>query len=500
MADTDLSKLKALLQDSPTTPGQMSWDGWLTEQEDRADKVQLYRDYADGEHRAKLTDEMRNMLRLPSKASSAFNLNHCDNILTAMADRLSLARMDATGETDTATEDAAQWAQQVLTDNAVDGLQIGVHEAAIRDGDTFLMLSFNNVTGQVEFSHEEAFNGVEGMMVAYEDAMARAPSLAIKVWPVTLKGGKLANSLRVNLYYPDRIEKYLQDEKGLNRFSVEGEPWPAPWVLPGGEPIGVPVVHFRNRAVRYNPFGKSELDDAIPIQDAINRTMTSMVMACELSAFQIRTAKGFEPPAALTPGMWVKIQILNERGEPETNLGTEELELLKLAQVGALQQGELSPFIEQEEFLIDQLYTITKTPRPGTAGDSSSGESLKQREIGLLGKVKRGQVSFGNAWETAMALAWRIQTAYGMEKPPEVTRFFARWQSAEIRNDTQVVENALKLAEHIDGRTLLSMVAQVFDWDNDKIEAIVKAKEAEAARQSLAALSSLTGFGNGKSI
>lgn len=487
-----LEQLKPVLQASATLGGAMSWDGWIAEQEARAQKVQLYRDYADGEHRASLTKEMRAMLRLDASASGApFNLNHCDNIVSTMADRLELTQIEA--DNDAGTE----WAQNLLQFNRIDGIQLGVHEAAIRDGDTFVMVSFDNAAGRARFSHEEAFDGTEGMLVVYPDRRATQPALAIKVWTVTSEGGRLGDSARVNLYFPDRIEKYLVKDGALDRFEVEGEPWPAMWTFSNGDPIGVPVIHFSNRAVRYNPFGKSEIDDAIPIQDAINRTMMSMVMASELTAFQIRVAKGFVPPSAITPGMWVQILLKDADGNPVTEIDESMARFLQTADVSALEQGDLAPFIEQQKFLIDQLYTISKTPRSDTGSDIASGESLKQREIGLLGKVKRAQVSFGNAWEDVLALAHRIESVYARETPPAVGRFTSKWRSAEIRDEDKLVESAVKIADHIDPETFLETVASRFGWDDRKIQQILQRRQAETAQQTAQAFGALPGFGNG---
>lgn len=499
-----LQLIKPVLQASTTTPGQMSWDGWIAEQEARAEKVELYRDYADGEHRASLTPEMRAMLRIQTEvtrrnadgtveAGSPFNLNHMDNVITTMADRLTLTGIDGDNK------QVSEWIQGVLERNRIDGLQIGVHEGALRDADTFVMVAFDNETGSVTFSHEEAFDGVQGMLVVYPDRMAKTPVMAIRVWPVTTEGGTLADAYRLNIYYPDRIEKYIGRGGHLQQHEVEGEAWPAPWRMPDGTPIGVPVVHFPNRRVRYNQFGKSELDDAIPIQDAINRTMVSMVMASELTAFLIRTAKGFTPPAALTPGMFITMNVTDANGD-SVEMDAEAIELLKAMDVGALVQGELSPFIEQERFLIEQLYTITKTPMQGTGSDAASGESLKQREIGLLGKVRRSQVAFGNAWEDVAALAWRVQTAFGREKPPTYQRFTAKWASAEIRDEAVLVKNVKEIADLLDERTVLEELAPVFGWDAAKIDKIMAAKAADRSARAVALGGGLPGFGNGFAI
>lgn len=455
-----------------TKLGELVQTDWAGEVQAWGELVDLYRKYADGQHRAKLTTEMRQMLRLDDVRLDQFNANYCDLVVSTMADRLNVSSI--TADTDQGTE----WAEALLKANRYDALMMDVHEAAIRDGDTFIMIAFNNETQTPVLVHELAFDGTEGIIPVYDITRTKLVA-AVKVWTWN-------NVDRFNIYYPDRVEKYsasvtMMDGKVLpvvTEFDL-----PAPWKTVNGQPVGVPLIHFKNRARSRMKTGISELAAAVPMQDALNRTVVSMVMTAELSAFPIRVAMGFQPPANLSPGMWVTIAGPIEKDQ--------------VVQADTMKQAELTPFINQSMFLIEQIGTVTRTPLPAfMGGDSSSGEALKQREIGLLAKVEKAQVKFGNAWEDMLMLAHRVQQAFGRQQPPAVERFDTRWKDAQVRNDTALIANAVAVADRIGDAWFIKTIAPVFGWSETDIQQILADKEAAAGARMQALGAQLPRFNN----
>jgi hypothetical protein len=232
------------------------------------------------------------------------------------------------------------------------------------------------------------------------------------------------------------------------------------------------VVHFPNRGTTWNAYGMSEIENAVPLQNALNRTLTSMVMTSELTAFPIRYAMGFQPPAGLTPGMWL---IINGKAPlmPEQKV-----------EVGVMEQGQITPFIDQAQWLSGEIGKITRTPAPEfMGGDNSSGEALKQREIGLLGKVRRFQVKGGNRWEDVMKLTARVQAAFGQQTPPAFEKITAQWADPELRNDKTIGENAKILADLGYVEEALRAMAPVFGWDEARIQDIIAEKAASETQR-----------------
>lgn len=477
--------IKSALSTNMALLGTMSLDAWAADVEMRGEKVSLFREYVAGDHRANLTDEMRRSLRLNNKGSlNEFNVNHCAAIVETMANRLEVSRINA-------DNDAAQaWVNQVLRNNRFDTLQGDIHEAALRDGDTYVLVGFDNATRRVKLYPEDAYDGVSGMIVFYSEP--GVIGAAIKIWRSTTQSP--SDTVRVNVYYPDRIEKYIsRGLSTLERYVVDGEDWPAPWVDKRGQPLGVPVAHFRNRSVNYADHGLSEIENAVPIQDALNRTLYSMVYAGEMTAFQIRYAIGIKPPAGLTPGMWIQAYASDGSGN-DTEPDETQVKWFQSIRLGAIEHGQLAPFIEMKSDLKRDIYDITSTPMPDSGSDAASGESQKQREIRLLGKVRRFQLKAGQAYEDMLALAWRVQAAYG-EQPPTYETLICRWRSAELRDDALVVDNAVKVADRVGDREFLKMIATVYDWSDEQIDQILADRSAEQSARLATLTAGLPGFG-----
>lgn len=421
---------------------------WAEEVQRQGVLTRLFRDYYDGNHRARLEPHMKEMLRVSGEELDQFNINYCETVVQSMSDRLIVTTIEG------GTVEASMWAADVLDFNRIDGLQMDVHEAVLRDGVTYVMVAYDNERRMPLIAHELAWDGDVGM-IAIKDRTGKQIVAAVKAWHE-------GDEKRVNLYLPDALEKYRWSNGAL--IPIEDR---APWLTRTGAPIGVPIVEFTNK--------RSELSPVIPMQDALNRTLVSMVMTGELTAFQIRIALGFDPPPKVTPGMWVVI-------------GKEGLTKDQLVDAKVLEQGQIVPFINQAEFLINQIATVTRTPIPAAmGGDNASGEALKQREIGLLGKIKRFHVRGGNSWEDVMSMAARLQSAFGTTQPPATDRWWTRWEDAELRNDSEIIANANAVRELVGDRETLRLVANVYDYDDTDIDRILD----ERAAQTVSALNAL---------
>ena len=445
-------------------------DEWLTETDDWGDRVKLFRDYYDGNHRSKLTGNMKRMLRISGEQHDQFNENYCGLVVDTYADRLLVNRLE--GDND----DASMWAYELLERNRWDGLQMDIHEATARDGDTFVLLEYDSDRDRVVFSHEPCWDGETGMIVVY-DRRLKNIEIAIKIWYEGVDDAR-----RVNFYYRDRVEKYVADESGYGMLPFVDESTDergvAEW-LPGV----VPVVHYRNRQRTMTQYGISELASVVPLQDALNRGLMSMVMTAELTAFLIRVAKGFEPPAEVSPGMWITI-------------GAEGLTNDMVADAFTLEPGGIVPFIDQANHLIEQIATISRTPLPTTlGGDSASGEALKQRESGLLAKVRKAQVKLGNSHEDLIRLAVVLHDTFAPTRAPD-SDWRCVWKDAQVRNEAQMIANALAVRDIVGDREVLRLIGEVYGYGMDKQDEIIQEKQTASLNAMTALAGSLPGFDN----
>ena len=81
-----------------------------------------------------------------------------------------------------------------------------------------------------------------------------------------------------------------------------------------------------------------------------------------------------------------------------------------------------------------------------------------------------------------MLLERRAQQAFGKNNnQPEIGRPNTKWKSAQIRNDTEIVDNALKIADKLPLDEFFRLVAPVFGWNEEKIKELAEARQTEDA-------------------
>lgn len=453
---------------------QMNIQARVTEWEERASDVTRYRAYFDGDHSAVLTDEMRKRLRVPSTTTQLI-MNYVPLVIRTMSGRLGVEGISAE------TEDGSKWLESVLEANRFDLLQSVVHDATLLDGDAFLMVGYDAETDLPRWSYEPAFDGVNGLIPVYYNDTSRVMACAVKIWTeYALKrdGNRLSldSEQRVNVYYPDRIEKYRSPSGGMlePRTDEGDEGYIIPWVDRAGAPLGVPIIHFANR--RRNNQGRSEVSDAIPVQDMLNRVGYTLVATAESMGFPNRVAIGWNPEevdgdeeASIGPGDWLV-------AAPDGLMPGQQVD------IKTLDAGNLTYLIELVKHLVRQIGTITSTPAPEIfLSDSISGEAFKTREASLVTKCRVFQLDAGSCWEQAADLSWYVQDAYGMEPPPDFTRARARWKDVDIRSAKDVMANATLAVQSgkFPTRAYLRAISEVFELDEQGIEQIMRELEEE---------------------
>jgi hypothetical protein len=97
--------------------------------------------------------------------------------------------------------------------------------------------------------------------------------------------------------------------------------------------------------------------------------------------------------------------------------------------------------------MIDTMWTIvqavagvSRTPayylRPVGGGDVPSGEALKQLESGLVKRAQERQLTFGQSWEDALEMAYRLAQTFGGGVPDvDPLSIQTVWTDANVRNE-----------------------------------------------------------------
>ena len=459
-------------------------DGYLAMlREKEAAKQDEYiraREYYEGIHKTQLTERTRTFLNL--KHDADFNANYCHMVVNAKADRLSITGFktdDSKEATDTDKAIMRWWKR-----NRMDRIQGIVHHAAIRDGDAFMLVEWDAVAKLPRFHYEPAFAG-DGVMVYYSDERRDEIAFASKHWRISL-GGNAGTMRRLNLYFPDRVEKYVsrdtetagrwqaftEDENtevGQGYLGQAGIVW---WTDNGqanGLPLGIPIVHFKNNDTG-NEFGITHLAHVMPLQDALNKSLIDLIAAMDINGFPLMVGFGDDWTVAKTgPGAIISTNASSSEADFKVEKGLDP-----------------SGLIAAYNALVMEIARVSGTPLSylQSSGQVAAEGTMKQQETALISQVQKAQIDFGNAWEDVMAIACRLSMAFGDSadaiKLDEDMMIEAVWKDAQIRNEKEQAET---LAIKVTQLGVSEEQAQVeMDYSPEQRESFAKAKLENEAR------------------
>lgn len=322
------------------------------------------------------------------------------------------------------------------------GLRSGeVHKEALKNGDAYAIV-WPDAEGRARIYPNHAAN----ICVSYDEEQPGRIASAAKFWRTQQK------HTRLNLYFPDRIERYItaKPSEGTLPEAPEfipftGRPHAAsqqPLLDAAAQPLvgeghiienpfhAVPVFHFANNADIGMP-GRSELEAAIPIQDGLNKSVLDMLVAMEFSAFRQRWIAGidvqYDADGKAIPPFRSGVDRLWVATDPNSKFGDFEA-------------AELDQFLKvKDSFRID-IASVTGTPlhylMPHMRGQPS-GETLKKSETRFLAKVRDRQSAFGQTWADIMEFALMI------ERHGNGIRLSTQWEDASPVSERERLENIL---------------------------------------------------------
>jgi hypothetical protein len=318
-----------------------------------------------------------------------FAMNLCPAVCDAVRDKLKITGFGISGPPEAASTQISQAMTSIWKRNRMDGRSGEVHKEALKNGNAYAIVWPDARGFPVIYP-----NRASSMAVVYDDDEPGVIRWAAKSWPAS------DGSLRVNLFYPDRIEKYIAAEPGHGILADAGELVPLAGSETVANPFGrVPVFHFANNADTGMP-GISELLPAIPIQDGLNKSVLDMLVAMVFAAYRQRWAAGID------------FEFDEATGEPIApfHAGLDHLWLTSNpnASFGDLGSSDLDQFLKVKESFRVDMACVTGTPlhylQPSTKG-FPSGESLRKAETRFIAKVRDRQTSFGQVWSDVMSFA-----------------------------------------------------------------------------------------------
>jgi hypothetical protein len=218
----------------------------------------------------------------------------------------------------------------------------------------------------------------------------------------------------------------------------------------------VPIIHFVNQFSNATGGGKSEIRPAIPLQDVMNRTLHSMVMASEFSAFRIKWSIGMEIDAqTITPGAIINLVLKDKTGNIITEMSPELVSFMNAVRVGQFEETDISQYIQQIDKLAREISQISQTPIYGVTTEGVlSGEALKQLEIGLIGKCERFQRENTDAIRQLVELTSVIQNSFVTElgnAPTDFPAISVIWSSPELLDVGARIDLLVKMRKDAPG-------------------------------------------------
>jgi hypothetical protein len=380
----------------------------------RADLYALYRRYYEGEHRlAFATEKYRSAF---GGLFAEFADNLCPRVVDALADRLQIVdfgieqpasnRRPADmlgGVQPDAPAQSNSAAMELWTANRMDQRAGQTMQEALIEGDSYLLVWPENAPG----------SRTDGLPTFYPQSAAEVyvhydvERPGVIQWAAKLWFDEPGKRWRITLYYPDRIEKWVTVGRSLAtptsaarfiRYTEDGAPWPIP-----NEYDTVPMFHFANNTRRLGLPGASELQHIIPLQDALNKAVTDMLVTMEFSAYRQRWISGIE----------IRYDPLTNLPINPFNPGADRIWFAgENATFGEFAQTDLSQFLAVQDNFRTEIARVSATPLHYfmlTAGNFPSGEAMKTAEAPFAAKVADRQITFGNVWEDVVSLALRME-------------------------------------------------------------------------------------------
>lgn len=373
-----------------------------------AERNRVYREYYAGNHRlAFATDKYRSAF---GDLFAAFADNLCPAVVDAVADRLQVTGWGVRDDQSDDAEAVHEAAEAVWSRNLMDRRAGEVHTEALRQGDAYVLV-WSGDDGKAVLYPQRA----DQVMVEYDPEDPGRVALAVKAWTIGRQADGTGGRVRVNVYLPDRLAKYVtrndvasSDLRAavLVPWAVQGEAWPLPHNLGM-----VPMIPFPNNAA-VGQYGTSELRDVIPLQDALNKAVADMMVAMEYVALPQRWATGIEVPTDPSTGKPVD----GWRPSVERLWSTPAAD----ARFGEFGAANLGQFLQVQDGFRAEVARVSATPFHYlmlTTGDFPSGEAMKTAEQRFVSKVRDRMRGFGSPWGQVMALALAIEGTQASLEP-----------------------------------------------------------------------------------
>lgn len=402
---------------------------------DRLGGYSLYETYFNGEKGVPLLARAREYLQ---RSGLPYTENFCETIVLEHKRRLKLEGFQVEDD-----EEASDWLSNTwFGRRRGTRLQGVVHLETLKLGDGFVIVDWDSRVGRPRAT----WNHPSKIKPVYDDDGELL--YVVKCWPTSRISDQNpvgATIRRLNLYYPDRVEKWFSPDNGQggdgiwapyldDRDEAGIVQWPIAWTWTGefgGEPLGIPVFHFKEQPGA-GDFGRSILRGVIPQQDGLDKQSADL--------FYVMDQLGWR---------WPWIAGLTEEQQTSLKLAIGDvLKLPKDATVGQLDGQDPRPLTEVMEKTLGRMAVRSATPIHAliTSGDQPSGEARKMAESATVAAAFDRHGYLGDPWTDVARMINRVAIVFGDEDVPEIdpdAEIDALWDSPETRDEKLEGESLL---------------------------------------------------------
>ncbi len=242
------------------------------------------------------------------------------------------------------------------------------------------------------------------------------------------------------IYLPNSVHRF-RSKDAVSQTQVE---WaPRPDEPAGHNPLGVvPVVALENSPDILDG-GRSDLEVATPIQDALNLYCLDMQRSSASHASPQKWATGWKVPRALDGTVSNTFAL---KASVSSVWAAESAD----TKFGQLSPGDVANYIKPIETYVNHLSTVTGTPAyyiNGSSVSNLSADAVKALDTRLVYRGKRKCLSFGDGWEETLRIAFLAKgdTARANAMSAETI-----WADPESRSLAQTTDAAVKMRESLD--------------------------------------------------
>lgn len=346
-----------------------------------------------------VSDVVRKVL---GSKTNKFKINFSRVPVTARLNRLKISSVSVTDDAAASEVLSDSWVQNMLDQEAHD-----IHESALVEGETYAIVWPSAGDAGVDVFH----NDTNSTRLFYSAENPRVKSYAIKTWV------EESGNLRVNLYYADRIERYITKS---NKPGAELKDDSFIWFVEDGQdgvldnPYGViPVFHFRTE----RQHGRPVHADAFGPQRLIDKLTVSHSAVIEISSFPQRYI--LEHPEKAN-GLPSDSDFAGDFTTDEDDSGTTVDRLASgpgqvwwlrgVQSVGQFEPANPATFTDPLMVYVNSMATATQTPLHSfNVGNMPSGEALRVAEAPLVQSVEDLQLTLGATWRELFTFVLMVE-------------------------------------------------------------------------------------------